>query len=166
MKKSILLILLLIVTVSFSQTTINLSGMTSDLSLGQNCSQSQTPLGYVTNGNSKDLNLNGKTLNLRNVKLIVLGNINGPGIITYCGQSNIVLQGVIQNNPNLNNIPINVNLDLQDFNMENIKYYEDLKIYDFTGKYITNNPNIEELDSGGYILTAKGRKSIKIYKLK
>ena len=162
MKKIITLLVLVIGMITTAQTQINLSGMTSNITLGQNCSQSQNPEEYVTTAN---INLNGFTLNLKNVKLTVRGNLNGIGNVTHCGQSNIVLQGIIQNNPNLNNIPItSIVLDLKEFELQNIKYYEDIKIFDLQGKYISKEFDFEKLKSGIYIVLVKGYKSIKIYK--
>lgn len=98
MKKFITVLVLLLSLTMFSQTTIDLSGMTEDITLGQNCSQSQTPEEFVTTG---DANLNGFTINLKNSNLTVTGNLNGNGEIEGCGQSSLCVNGATQNNPNI-----------------------------------------------------------------
>lgn len=63
-----------------------------------NCGNGNTQT-IIING---DLNLNGKTLELRNVELIVYGNLNGGGTITTCSSnSTYCVRGAIQNNPTL-----------------------------------------------------------------
>jgi hypothetical protein len=140
MKKLFLLVLLVVGITTKAQTTIDLSGMTTNLTLGQNCSSSQTPQQYITTG---DVNLNGKTLNLKNVILKVNGNINGGGRIEGCGQAKLNLTGVIQNNPQIEE-GLLVTLGLQTFNLikdipKNLNY----KVYDIMGRLIyqgnTNN---------------------------
>ena len=96
MKKLLLVLVLLMSTIATSQTIIDLSGMTGDVTLGQNCSASQEPQHYVTEG---DVNLNGFKLRLKNSTLQVNGNINGGGQIVTCGQSTFCASGTIQNNP-------------------------------------------------------------------
>ena len=119
MKKSILLILILTLFVSCQEdeciesvcverivsgrtmvTTIDLSGMNSDVELNDQGSSSE----YITTG---DLNLNGYTLRLVNIKLTVVGNMNGNGTgggsqISTLGTSTVCVQGNIQNNPYYN----------------------------------------------------------------
>ncbi len=96
MKTKIIIALLAIPMLLFSQTTVNLSSMTSDISLGQDCSNSQTPEEFISPG---DANLNLHTIHLRNAHLKVNGNINGGGAIVGCGQSSICKTGSIQNFP-------------------------------------------------------------------
>lgn len=109
MKKNILLLLFILPFSLLSQTPYNFNGSYSlnsntsfpgALGLGTgNCGNgaSQT---IIING---DLNLNGKTLELRNVALIIYGNLNGGGsVITCSNNSTICVSGAIQNNPNIN----------------------------------------------------------------
>lgn len=100
---------------------------------------------------------------MRNVKLIITGNLNGAGNITHCGGSTLAIYGNLQNSPNVNNIPITfVTLNLKEFKLQNIKYYEDVKVYDLQGKFISNGLNLLELKKNVYIVTARGYKSKKI----
>ena len=103
MKKLFLSTVLLVLTtvMSFSQTQIDLSNLTQDIDLGQNCSSSQTPQQFITTG---DVNLNGYEIDLRNAILIITGNLNGPGEIDGCGQSELCVQGVVQNNPEIDDV--------------------------------------------------------------
>ena len=161
MKKTIILALLAIGMIAKAQTQVDLSNMTSNISLGQNCSSSQTPEEYVTTG---DVNLNGKTLNLRNVKLTIRGNLNGSGSVDHCGQSNLVLSGAVQNNPNLNGIPTTfTTLSLAEFKLQDIKYYENVKVFNMQGKFLGNGSDLSTLSTGIYIFMAKGYKSKKVY---
>lgn len=144
-----------------AQNQVNLSNLTSNMTLGSNCSQGQNPQEYITTG---DVNLNGYTLNLRNVKLTINGNLNGGGSITHCGGSNLVVYGVIQSNPNTNGIPITfVTLNLKEFKLQNIKYYENVKIYTIDGKFISDGIDLLTLKRGVYIITAKNYKAKKIF---
>ena len=64
-----------------------------------NCGNGATQT-IIING---DLNLNGKTLELRNVELIVYGNLNGGGSIITCSTlSTYCVRGAIQNTPSIN----------------------------------------------------------------
>lgn len=99
--KKILCLLLLISSISFSQTYVDLSDMTEDVILGQNCSQSQTPQEFVT-GNVK---LNGYTIRLRNSNLKIEGFILETGLggeIDTCGQSTFCPQYSMNNNFDFN----------------------------------------------------------------
>lgn len=115
MKKSILLILTLALFVSCQEdectenvcveritylrtnvTTIDLGGMNSDLTIN---AQSDEVADYITTG---DVNLNGYELKLINVKLTVVGNLNGSGVVKTNGESTVCVQGNIQNNPEYN----------------------------------------------------------------
>lgn len=77
-------------------TTIDLGGMTSDLTIN---AQSGEVADYVTTG---DLNLNGYELKLINIRLTVVGNLNGSGVVKTNGESTVCVQGSIQNNPEYN----------------------------------------------------------------
>ncbi len=132
--KKLITVLLLFTAVSYCQTTIDLSGITENDTLGSNCSNSQTVNSYETTG---DLNLNGHTLNLRNVSLKVNGNINGDGSIIKCGQSTLCKTGILQNNPIIENGLLTdscTTLNLQDF--EEIPRNLNYKIYDMLGRLI------------------------------
>ena len=76
--------------------TIDLSGMTGDLTL--------TPADAVNHQlmTTSDLNLNGHTLTLKNIKLTVSNNLNGGGTVkTQGAKGAICVIGAVQNNPNL-----------------------------------------------------------------
>lgn len=103
MKKLLAVLVLLVSLTLTAQTTIDLSGMTDDVTLGQNCSSSQTPEQYVTTG---DVNLNGFELDLRNVILVINGNLNGDGEIEGCGQSSLCVSGSIQNDPEIEDVSV------------------------------------------------------------
>lgn len=81
-------------------TTIDLGGLTSDLQLTP--ADATNKVIYTTG----DLNLNGFKLTLKNVRLNIVGNFNGGGVLktqgaygAYC----MVNGGAIQNNPDLSN---------------------------------------------------------------
>ncbi|MBE9575184.1 T9SS sorting signal type C domain-containing protein [Flavobacterium proteolyticum] len=109
MKKITLLLSIIFPLFLFSQNpytfngsyslTGNTSFPTAFSGLGSgNCGNgaSQT---IIING---DLNLNGRTLELRNVNLIVYGNLNGSGSIITCStNSTYCVRGAIQNNPTI-----------------------------------------------------------------
>jgi len=126
------LLLLLITTVSFGQ---NLS-LTGNITLplqGGNCGN-----GATTEITYQDVNLNGFTITLRNVKLNVLGNLNGGGEIKQCGnQSNstVCVSGAIQNNPNLNGLSCAV-LGSEEFEFN--KYGHKFEVYDIFGRLLLN----------------------------
>ena len=76
--------------------TIDLSGMTSDLTL--------TPSDAVNHQlmTTGDLNLNGHTLTLKNIRLNVSNNLNGGGTVkTQGAKGAICVVGAVQNNPDL-----------------------------------------------------------------
>ena len=76
--------------------TIDLSGMTGDLTL--------TPADAVNHQlmTTSDLNLNGHTLTLKNIKLTVSNNLNGGGTVkTQGAKGAICVVGAVQNNPDL-----------------------------------------------------------------
>ena len=84
-----------------SPTIIDLGGMNSNVFIG---SMSGDLEEYQTTG---DLNLNGYTLSLDNIKLTVVGNMNGNGQgggsqVSTLGSSVVCVQGSIQNNPYYN----------------------------------------------------------------
>ena len=51
---------------------------------------------------------------------------------------------------------------LIEFKLQNIKYYEDVKIFDMEGKFISEGINLLTLNKGIYIVTAKNYESKKI----
>ena len=84
-----------------SVTAIDLGGMNSNVFIG---SVSGDVEEYQTTG---DLNLNGYTLSLDNIRLTVVGNMNGNGTgggsqVSTLGNSTVCVQGSIQNNPYYN----------------------------------------------------------------
>lgn len=88
-------ILLLLATVAtFGQNLI----IDSNMTLGQNCGHGQQQTIQV-----QDLNFNGNyTLTLKNVKLEVLGNINGNGSIqNFCNNSQSIICYYGYNNSNI-----------------------------------------------------------------
>ena len=107
MKKITFLILLFFPLYIFSQNTINGNySLSNNISFPSavgfgngNCGNGDTTTITITG----DLNLSGRTLELRNVNLIVLGNLNGSGTISSCtNNSTLCIRGVVQNNPTLN----------------------------------------------------------------
>lgn len=96
MKKITLLLLFIFPTLFFAQSV----SLTNDVTWGSNCGNGNT-LAVTING---DLNLNGRTLTLRNVNLIVTGNLNGGGrILNDCNNnpSTYCVRGAVQNNPTI-----------------------------------------------------------------
>lgn len=134
MKKILLLLALLLTFNMFAQTTVTLSGMTQDITLGSNCSNSQVQEQFVTTG---DVNLNTYTINLRNASLKVNGYINGNGQIIGCGNSRICTTNTIQNNPIITNVAVvNCNvLSTPQFDI-NKNYGFNYKLYNINGKLI------------------------------
>lgn len=145
MKKIILGAILLFSIVSFGQTQ-NLS-LTSHMFLGDNCGQDQ-PTTTIT---YQDVNLNGFTLTLRNVNLIVTHNLNGDGEIKNCGNPNqitssVCVQGAIQNNPNLNGLSCST-LSTPEFDFTK-DYGHKFKVYDISGKLLVEGITDESTFSG------------------
>ena len=129
MKKLFTLTLLLTTVILQAQ---NLS-LTSNMSLGENCGQGQ-PTTTIT---YQDVNLNGYTLTLRNVNLVVTGNLNGGGEIKNCGNPNqisstVCVQGAIQNNPNLNGL--SCTLSSPKFELNETTYNLKYKAYNLQGR--------------------------------
>mgnify|MGYP006961050361 CR=1 FL=1 len=95
MKKITLLLLVIFPALFFAQSV----ALTNDVTWGNNCGNGNTQT-ITING---DLNLNGKTLTLKNVSLIVTGNLNGGGKIKNDCNNNVstfCVKGAIQNKPN------------------------------------------------------------------
>lgn len=88
--------------VSFSfDSTIDLGGMNGDLQL--NPSDATDNVIYTTG----DLNLNGFTLTLTNVRLVVNGNLNGGGsVVTEGSKGSLCVRGAVQNSPDLSNASV------------------------------------------------------------
>lgn len=79
-----------------TRSTINLGGMTKDVKLTP--ADATDGVIYTTG----DLNLNGYKLTLNNVKLIVVGNLNGGGtVVTRGAKGGLCVRGNTQNNPDL-----------------------------------------------------------------
>lgn len=165
MKKVILGAILLFSILSSSQTV----SLTSNTTYGSNCGQNNTE-NITING---DLNLNGYTLNLRNVNLTVTGNLNGGGQVDFCGNRNnpsssLCVNGVIQNNPNLNNLTCRtLNIQEYDFtqNIDGLKYI----IYDIQGRVLlqglTDKNTFNKLESNKILfIKIEGYRLLKIYK--
>lgn len=100
----ILLLVLLTTMISTAQTQVDLSNLTSNVILGNDCSSSEAPDLFE----SLNANLNGHTITLRNSKLKINSNLNGPGEIRACGNSNsqICISGTSSNNVILQGIQI------------------------------------------------------------
>ena len=179
MKKLLLLSALLFSTLLMAQTTIDLSGMTGDITLGSNCSSSQTPEEFVTTG---DANLNGFEIDLRNANLTVTGNLNGDGEIDGCGQSNLCVLGSIQNNPDIDDdVTVNCStLGTTEFTPEDrfsfdnrtktvtIKNSKFIKVFDMNGREVLSTKeetlNFSSLSSGIYIFKSdKFTKKLPVY---
>lgn len=142
MKKLFTLTLLLTIVISQAQ---NLS-LTSNMSLGDNCGQGQptTTLTY------QDVNLNGYTLTLRNVNLVVRGNLNGGGEIKNCGNpsqisSTVCVQGSIQNSPNLNGL--SCTLSSPKFELNENTYNLSYKVYDLQGRELQTGSTTQDFYS-------------------
>jgi len=106
--------------------------LTANTTYGSNCGQGQP---QEIRNIAGDLNLNGKTLDLRSTRLTVQGNINGPGSIIGCGNSNVCVNGSVQNNPNLNGLTCNA-LSLEKFELDQSVYGLEFKVYDMKGKLL------------------------------
>lgn len=164
MKNKLLFGMLIMTATLSAQTMVNLSGMTSDITLGTNCSSSQIVSQYETPG---DANLNGYTVHLRNANLKVNGNINGGGSISICGQSSFCKTGAIQNNPTYpSGALVNCSvLDLDEFHAiseipRGLKY----NVYDMTGRLLSKG-NTDSLKLPGntvFILKVEGFKAKKL----
>ncbi|MDC7249138.1 MAG: T9SS type A sorting domain-containing protein [Sphaerochaetaceae bacterium] len=167
MKKIMFIFALLFSAIMVAQTPIDLSGMTEDITLGSNCSSSQTPEHYVTTG---DLNLNGFTLHLKNVLLEVSGNVNGGGEISYCGSSELCASGNVQNNPTIENGLSCNTLSTDEVGLTPVYSFSNLtktitihnstfiKVFDMTGKMVLSTDedtlNFSKLTAGIYIFKA------------
>ena len=151
-------ILLLLATVAtFGQNLI----IDQNTTLGQNCGNGQIQTIQV-----QDLNFNGDyTLTLKNVKLEVLGNINGNGSIqNFCNNSQSIICYYGYNNSNIQVVNCNT-LATPIFNHAidvNLPYV----IYDLTGRLIdtgiTNPYMFDELQSNNvYLVKIEGFELIK-----
>jgi len=147
------LILILLTNVAFAQTV----SLTQNTSYGNNCGVAQPTTPITING---DLNLNGYTLNLRNVNLTVTGNLNGGGTISHCGNSTLCVRGAVQNNPNLNDLSCTLSIEEYTFQLN-------YTIYNLKGEIIkkgfTNNRMYSDLPKKEIlILKVEGFKPVKI----
>lgn len=129
------LLLLLLANFAFGQSV----SLTENVTYGHDCSVVNTTT-VTING---DLNLNGKTLNLRNVNLIILNNLNGGGTITYCGNSTLCVRGRIQNNPVLNGLNCNT-LSTEEFNFSKDFGFK-FKVFNILGEVILEGFTSENL---------------------
>ena len=96
MKKITLLLLVFFPALFFAQSV----SLTNNVTWGNNCGNGKTQT-IIIDG---DLNLNGKNLTLKNVSLIVTGNLNGGGkILNHCNNnpSTYCVRGAVQNNPTI-----------------------------------------------------------------
>lgn len=96
MKKITLLLLVFFPALFFAQSV----SLTNNVTWGNNCGNGNTQT-IIIDG---DLNLNGKNLTLKNVSLIVTGNLNGGGkILNHCNNnpSTYCVRGAVQNNPTI-----------------------------------------------------------------
>lgn len=148
MKKLLLILILSFSINTFGQTQVDLSGLTGNITLGQDCSSTEIPEYFETTG---DCNLNGYKITLRNSVLKVNGNINGNGRIDNCGNSNsqICALGVVQNSPIFDGITlVNCNtLSTTEFDIHK-DYGYNYKVYNTTG-----------------MLLSKGKTSIDLYNI-
>lgn len=163
MKK--ILFALLTSAMTFGQSV----SLTQNTSYGDNCGQNRPVTTITING---DINLNGFTLTLRNVNLIVTGNLNGGGSIVNCGNPNIItssvcVNGAIQNNPNLNGLSCTLSAESFTFTSDNngLKY----DVFDLQGRLIlfgiTENNTFETLPQKTILIfRVEGFKPIKIYR--
>ena len=79
-----------------TESTVGLSGMNKDVKL----TPSDATDGVIYS--EGDVNLNGHTLTLKNVTLVVRGNLNGGGtVVTKGANGSICVNGNTQNNPDM-----------------------------------------------------------------
>ena len=71
----------------------------------------------------------------------------------------ISMIGTAQINNNTKKLVVS---SLIEFKLQNIKYYEDVKIFDMEGKFISEGIDLLTLCEGIYIVTAKNYESKKI----
>ena len=154
------IILLLFTCISFAQTNLSL---TSNISLGQDCGNGQHETFTY-----QDVNLNGYNIDLRNATLNVLGNLNGTGSITKCGNKNnsfVCVNGAIQNNPNLNGLTCQ-SLEVPEFELIHSNYGIMYSIFNILGQKVsqgfTNEKMFENLPNEVLILKVEGFKTKKI----
>jgi hypothetical protein len=154
MKKVIYLLSLLMSTLMYSQVEVDLSNMTGDVDLGQNCSSSQTPQEFVTTG---DVNLNGYEITLRNAILFVTGDLNGDGEIETCGQSQsqICVSGTVSGDVEFEGVSTDCStLSTPNYNINKLSY----SYSSFTG--ILDVPNVKTIEvynlHGQQLIVAKG----------
>jgi len=83
-----------------SESTINLGGMNGDVKLTP--ANAADGVIYSTG----DVNLNGNKLTLKNITLIVTGNLNGGGTVVTRGSGALCVEGNVQNNPDLSNATV------------------------------------------------------------
>lgn len=157
------IITLLLLIVSAASLAQNLS-LTENTTLGQSCGNGQHQE-FVF----QDVNLNGFTLTLRNTSLKVLNNLNGGGQIIACGNnsnSSVCVNGVIQNNPNLNGLTCQT-LSNEKFELTPNNYGLEFEIFNLIGqsvvKGLTNESMYADL-KGVYIVKVKGFNCFKIFK--
>ena len=155
-----IIILLLFTCISFAQTNLSL---TNNISLGHDCGNGQhETFAY------QDVNLNGYTINLRNATLKVLGNLNGTGSITKCGNQNnsfVCVDGEIQNNPNLNGLTCQ-SLQVPEFELIHSNYGIMYSIFNLLDQKVsqgfTNEKILENLPNEVLILKVEGFKAKKL----
>ena len=154
------IILLLFTCISFAQTNLSL---TSNISLGHDCGNGQHQTFTY-----QDVNLNGYTINLRNATLNILGNLNGTGSITKCGNQNnsfVCVNGSIKNNPNLNGLTCQ-SLEVPEFELMQSNYGIMYSIFNLLGQKVsqgfTNEKMLENLSNEVLILKVEGFKTKKI----
>lgn len=151
---------LLVAMTTFSQNLI----IDSNTFLGSNCGQNQQQILTY-----QDVNFNGNyTLTLKNVKLVINGNLNGTGTIeNFCNnnQSVYCLSGNLNGNITFNGVLDCSTLSTPVFN-ENINLNLPYVVYDLTGRLIDSgmtNPNmLETLQSNTvYLIKVEGFELVK-----
>lgn len=173
MKRLFIAAFLMLCFTTYGQTYVDLSNMTDDVILGQNCSSSQEPQQFVTD----DVNLNGFEVELRNSTLTVNGDINGEGEIEGCGQSQLCINGTTGDEVEIEDDLSCSTLSMQSYNQElnftitnnwlTVKDVDYINLYEISGKKVIsakgNSIDLSIVDTGVYVIqTSRGNKKLLI----
>ena len=176
--KKIIVLLAFALTMSLSaQTPVELSGMTGDLTLGNNCGNGEY-MEFITYG---DANLNGYTLTIRNAKLTITGNLNGGGKIKTNCKATFCVNGSIQNQVDYKDKDLNcetlsnstAELELRTYDYSRgvltIKDAKYIAIYNMVGQKVLeanrNTLDLTYIQKNIYIIRASNDKASSSFKL-